>query len=74
MNTNDPKKKIRITFVAVGLVAAIVLACTGSVRAATWTQKADMPTPRWGLSTSVVNGKIYAFGRVNGSDTKKVEE
>jgi RNA polymerase sigma factor (sigma-70 family) len=28
----------------------------------TWTKKADMPTARWGLSTCVVNGKIYAIG------------
>ena len=28
----------------------------------TWTKKADMPSPRGGLSTSVVNGKIYAIG------------
>lgn len=28
----------------------------------TWTKKADMPTARAGLSTSVVNGKIYAIG------------
>ncbi|MFC1715844.1 Kelch repeat-containing protein, partial [Candidatus Poribacteria bacterium] len=28
----------------------------------TWTAKADMPTARTGLSTSVVNGKIYAIG------------
>ncbi len=27
-----------------------------------WTQKADMPTGRHGLSTAVVNGKIYAMG------------
>ena len=27
-----------------------------------WTGKADMPTPRWALSTSVVDGKIYAIG------------
>ncbi len=30
----------------------------------TWTQKADMPTPRSYLSTSVVDGKIYAIGGV----------
>ena len=30
----------------------------------TWTQKADMPTPRSYLSTSVVDGKIYAMGGV----------
>ncbi len=27
-----------------------------------WTKRADMPTPRWGLSASVVDGKIYAIG------------
>jgi N-acetylneuraminic acid mutarotase len=30
----------------------------------TWTTKADMLTARWGLSASVVNGKIYAIGGV----------
>jgi N-acetylneuraminic acid mutarotase len=33
----------------------------------TWTKKADMPTPRNGLATSVVDGKIYAIGGWNGS-------
>lgn len=33
----------------------------------TWTQKADMPTPR-GCSTSAVNGKIYAFGGRGSND------
>ena len=28
----------------------------------TWTPKADMPTDRFRLATSVVNGKIYAIG------------
>ncbi len=28
----------------------------------TWTRKADMPTGSWGLSTAVMDGKIYAFG------------
>ena len=28
----------------------------------TWQPKADMPTPRSGLATSVVDGKIYAIG------------
>ncbi len=27
-----------------------------------WTKRADMPTPRHGLATCVVNGKIYAIG------------
>jgi N-acetylneuraminic acid mutarotase len=33
----------------------------------TWTQKAPMPTPRVALSTSVVNGKIYAIGGIYGN-------
>lgn len=31
-------------------------------QADTWTKKANMPTPRSHLSTSAVNGKIYAIG------------
>ena len=30
----------------------------------TWTKKADMPTARQSLSTSVVNGKIYGIGGI----------
>jgi N-acetylneuraminic acid mutarotase len=30
-----------------------------------WMNKADMPTPRWDLSSAVVNGKIYAIGGVS---------
>jgi len=42
----------------------------------TWTKKSDMPTPRWALSTSVVNGKIYAIGGGDAQDmtTATVEE
>jgi len=54
--------KTKITFVVAGLVAAIVLSSAESARADTWTTKADMPTAREILSTSVVNGKIYAIG------------
>ena len=32
----------------------------------TWTRKSDMPTPRGFLSTSLVNGKIYAIGGWDG--------
>jgi len=28
----------------------------------TWTQKAEIPTPRFWLSTSAVNGRVYAIG------------
>jgi len=34
----------------------------------TWTKKADMPTPRGYLSSSVVNGKIYVIGGYTGKD------
>jgi len=46
------------------------------VEGGTWTKKADMPTPRWALSTSVVNGKIYAIGGGDAQDmtTATVEE
>jgi N-acetylneuraminic acid mutarotase len=46
-----------------------------------WTQKADMPTPRWAHSAGVVNGKIYVIGGIasetawlNGKAISAVEE
>jgi len=42
-----------------------------------WTTKAPMPTRRLGLSTSVVNGKIYAIGggySIEGPHSRIVEE
>jgi N-acetylneuraminic acid mutarotase len=74
MKTDNGHKRIRITFVAAGLVAAALLTSAASARATTWTKKADMPTARWGLSTSVVNEKIYAIGGVYSSSSKKLEE
>ena len=68
------KMKIKITFVIVGLVTAIVLTNAGSARADTWTLKADMPTARMKVSTSVVDGKIYAISSLKGIGVKKVEE
>ncbi len=47
------------------IVVVVVLLGMASVSSAvedTWTRKADMPTARYGLSTSVVDGKIYAIG------------
>ncbi len=35
----------------------------------TWTKRADMPTPRWSLASSVVNGKIYVIGGQTIADT-----
>jgi len=47
------------------VVAATVLFGAASISSAgdrTWTRKTDMPTPRFGLSASVVDGKIYVIG------------
>ncbi|MCH8118188.1 MAG: hypothetical protein IIC00_00500 [Planctomycetes bacterium] len=76
MKTNNSRKKTKITFALVVLVAAIMLASAASARAATWTRKADMPTARNWLSTSVVDGKIYAIGGMTvyrGTDLATVE-
>ncbi len=55
----DYKKTSRIWSVGAVLVLTI-LACTVLTNA--YVAKADMPTPRFGLATSVVDGKIYAIG------------
>jgi N-acetylneuraminic acid mutarotase len=39
-----------------------------------WTKKANMPTEKYGLSASVVNGKIYAIGGWNDLALSTVEE
>lgn len=49
------------------LAGMIIIALSGSHTMSfgeedTWTKKADMPTARYGLSTSVVDMKIYAIG------------
>ena len=43
-----------------------------SVAEGAWMRKADMPTPRAGLSASVVDGKIYAIG--GGAPVTTVEQ
>jgi N-acetylneuraminic acid mutarotase len=55
MNTQSIWKLV----VVAGLLA---LASTSYAAEDTWTRKADMPTARWGLSTAVVDGKIYSIG------------
>jgi len=48
-----------------------------SIAEDTWTTKANMPTRRMGLSTCVVNGKIYAIGggnSIEGAASRTVEE
>jgi N-acetylneuraminic acid mutarotase len=46
------------------LILAVLLsqACVNLAAGQAWTKRADMPTPRYDFSTSVVNGKIYAIG------------
>ena len=51
------KNTISLTLVLVLCMASMSSAVDGS-----WTVKADMPTARIYLSTSVVNRKIYAIG------------
>ena len=41
----------------------------------TWAKKADMPNARWGVASSVVNGKIYVIGGADfGQCVSTVEE
>jgi N-acetylneuraminic acid mutarotase len=81
MKKNNINQKIKITFIIVVLAPIILLANANNARAATWTQKADMPTPRWGHSAAVVDGKIYVIGGLtsepsplNGKPIATVEE
>lgn len=63
---------MRIAFAKFGLVVAVVLSGARNASAAIWTQQTDMPTVRSWVSTSVVDGKIYAIGGAGG--LRKVEE
>ena len=61
------------------MVAADLLAfgCISYAVEDIWTSKTDMPTSRLGLSTSVVDGKIYAIGgghSVDGPHSRILEE
>jgi N-acetylneuraminic acid mutarotase len=67
MKENNKYKNIKIIFILVGLVIIIALTWAGSTRAATWTQKTDMPTERKRVHTEVVDGKIYAISALQGT-------
>ena len=54
MKTSHCSKNTKIAFVVVVLVTSSVFTSVGSAEVATWTQKADMPTPRWNHSAAVV--------------------
>jgi len=52
-------QSIHKVMIVIGLLGVISTTRAGEE---TWTRKTDMPTARFGLSTSVVDGKIYAIG------------
>jgi N-acetylneuraminic acid mutarotase len=56
------KRKLSCFLILLTLNALLAMAPISTAKEGAWTKKADMPTARWGFSTSVVNGKIYAIG------------
>jgi N-acetylneuraminic acid mutarotase len=55
------------------LVLSLCMACVSLAVEDTWTPKADMPTRRYVVSSSVVDGKIYAIGGDAGNRASRVE-
>ncbi len=66
------KRQLCIINFSIFLIALLGLPSMSFAEEDTWTTKADMPTGRFYLSTSTVNGKIYVIGGVGGTST--VEE
>ncbi|UCG55596.1 MAG: hypothetical protein JSU70_12085 [Phycisphaerales bacterium] len=67
------KKKISTTSRKAGalvLVLALGLASVSLAEEGIWTTKTDMPTGRWALCTSVVDGTIYAIGGASSYSSK----
>jgi len=60
--------KQHFTWILAGLIlyGLLGMATFTQAQGGTWTKKADMPTARQSLSTSVVDGTIYAIGGVAG--------
>ena len=59
------------------VVELLALISTNYAAEGTWTGKADMPTARLGLTTSTVDGRIYAIGggaTIDGTAFRIVEE
>jgi len=52
----------RTRLVLIGIASSTIFGGGRADADITWTQKTDMPTPRWRHSTCVVNGKIYVIG------------
>ena len=66
-----------LNILKVFVVVIMSIASICSAVESTWTRKSDMPTRRLGLTTSTVNGKIYAIGggySIEGPHSKIVEE
>ena len=61
----------RMRLMLVGVVAVIVLGGGSAKAEFIWTQKADMPTPRWTQTSAVVNGKIYIIGGLTSEPEEK---
>ena len=69
MKTNEHSTKPAVVWAT--LLALLMFNGVGHVTAATWTRKADMPTPRFGMATAVVNDKIYVVGG-NATETARL--
>ena len=52
----------RVVWLGTIVGAFLIAASVGSAAEYVWTQKADMPTPRWTQTSAVVNGKVYVIG------------
>jgi hypothetical protein len=59
---HDMKCSLTWILTSLMLIGLLGLASMSLAAEDTWTTKADMPTARATLSTSVVNGRIYAIG------------
>ena len=62
----------RMRLVLIGVVAAIFLGGGSANADCIWMPKTDMPTTRYGFSTSVVGAKVYAFA--GDSSFRRVDE
>ena len=60
--------KPNIVFLLTSLILCewLGLASIGLAAGGEWTKKTNMPIPRQGLVTAVVNGNIYAIGGIGG--------
>jgi N-acetylneuraminic acid mutarotase len=70
--------KRNIIYLSIGLVILLLFAVNSTcfAQANTWTKKADMPTPRSNISSTVLNGKIIVAGGMlqDFSSSSAVEE